>query len=78
MKHLPTIEALTDSDDKRLLAELEICNVMEKLARVRAIVDRADHLLTTVLACGEAPDGKEPVRVDMNACRELLASLRKP
>lgn len=52
MRHLPSIEALTDADDKRLLAELEICQVLEKLARMRALVDRADHLLTTVLACG--------------------------
>jgi hypothetical protein len=53
MKHLPSIEALTAADDRRLLAELKICAALEKLARVRALVDRADQLLTTVLACGE-------------------------
>ena len=39
MRHLPSIEALTAADDRQLLAELEICHVLEKLARVRAFVD---------------------------------------
>jgi hypothetical protein len=53
MKHLPSVEALSDIDDARLLAELEICQMLEKLAQVRTLVDRADRLLSTVLACGE-------------------------
>jgi hypothetical protein len=53
VKHLPSIEALTATDDRQLLAELEICDVLEKLARVRALVDRADRLLATVLSNGE-------------------------
>lgn len=60
MRHLPSIEALTDADDRRLIAELEISQVLEKLARVRAFVDRADHLLATVLACGEERDSAQP------------------
>ena len=52
MRHLPSIEALSDVDDRRMLAELEIRQMLEKLARVRHLVERADRLLT-VLACGE-------------------------
>lgn len=75
MKHLPSIEALTDSDDRRLLAELEICQLLEKLARVRALVDRADHLITTILASREAPDGCGPI--DERLYTAILATLRK-
>jgi hypothetical protein len=64
MKHLPSIEALTADDDKRLLAELEIYDVREKLARVRALVARADHLLATVLACGENDDASVAAELD--------------
>ena len=70
MKHLPSIEALTAADDRRLLAELEICEVLQKLARVRALVDRADHLLATVLACGQVNDE------DRVLASAILASLR--
>jgi hypothetical protein len=60
--HLPSVEALSDIDDRRLLAELEVCQMLEKLARVRALVERANHLLSTVLACGEmsAPWTRDP------------------
>lgn len=80
MKHLPSIEALTDADDRRLLAELEICEVLEKLARVRALVDRADNLITTVLACGAAPPvdpTERPLAVDPQLCSAILATLRR-
>jgi hypothetical protein len=78
MKHLPSIEALTDADDRRLLAELEICQVLEKLARLRALVDRADHLLANVLACGEegADDGTR-APLDEHLREALLATLRR-
>jgi hypothetical protein len=78
MKHLPSIEALTAADDRRLLAELEICAVLEKLARVRALVDRADHLLATVLASGE--NEADPSELfdeeDTALASAILASLR--
>ena len=81
MKHLPSIEALTATDDRRLLAELEICEVLEKLARVRALVDRADRLLATVLASGERPaDAAQSVVLDEEdsaLASAILASLRR-
>ena len=81
MKHLPSIEALTATDDRRLLAELEICEVLEKLARVRALVDRADHLLATVLACGERANDVDAPPVfddeDTALASAILASLRR-
>lgn len=78
MKHLPSIEALTDADDRRLLAELEICQVLEKLARLRALVDRADHLLANVLACGEEGEHEGTCAPsDERLCRAILASLRR-
>lgn len=81
MKHLPSIEALTATDDRRLLAELEICEVLEKLARVRALVDRADRLLATVLASGEQANDTVPKVVldeeDTALAAAILASLRR-
>ena len=81
MKHLPSIEALTATDDRRLVAELEICEVLEKLARVRALVDRADHLLATVLACGERGNNVDASQLfddeDTALASAILASLRK-
>ncbi len=81
MKHLPSIEALTSGDDRRLLAELEICEVLEKLARVRALVDRADRLLATVLASGqEVGDAGTNVVLDDEdtaLASAILASLRR-
>ena len=80
MKHLPSIEALTAADDRRLLAELEICEVLQKLARVRALVDRADHLLATVLACGQQSGDADAADLvddeDTMLATVLLASLR--
>ncbi len=80
MKHLPSIEALTAADDRRLLAELEICEVLQKLARVRALVDRADHLLATVLACGQQVDDADAAELlddeDTVLASAILASLR--
>ena len=78
MKHLPSIEALTAADDRRLLAELEICEVLEKLARVRALVDRADRLLATVLACGDSdPSSDDFTEEDTAFASAILASLRR-
>lgn len=75
MKHLPSIEALMAIDDSRLLAELEICEVKEKLARVRALVDRADHLLATVIACEDA--GDDALDSEAKLAAALLATLRR-
>ena len=74
---LPSIEALTNADDRRLLAELEICQVLEKLARVRAFVDRADRLLATALACDVGADEGVCAPIDEKVCLEILATLRK-
>lgn len=78
MRHFPSIEALTAAGDERLMAELEICQVLEKLARVRAFVDRADRLLSTVLACAEDETG-EPVdpATQERVYAAILASLQK-
>lgn len=66
-------------DDSRLLAELEICEVKEKLARVRALVDRADGLLATVIACGEDVDdaGGDAPDSEAKLAAALLATLRR-
>jgi hypothetical protein len=77
MKHLPSIEALIATDDRRLLAELEICEALEKLARVRALVDRADHLLATVLASGEQANDTALDDEDSALASAILASLRR-
>lgn len=88
MKHLPSVEALTNVDDRRLLAELEICQVLEKLARVRALVDRADDLLTSVLAdvdrerdsevaTDASDDERQCMFVDERLWLLLLATIRK-
>ena len=79
MRHLPSIEALLAIDDSRLLAELEICEVKEKLARVRALVDRADNLLATVIACGEDVDdaGDNLPDSEGKLAAALLATLRR-
>jgi hypothetical protein len=49
-RHLPSIEALSEVSDDRLLAELEIRTALEKVARARAVVDRVDQLLHEILA----------------------------
>jgi hypothetical protein len=77
MKHLPSIEALTNTDDGPLLAELEICQVLEKLARVRALVDRADNLLSNVLAGTEGANEGPCAHVDEGLWMALLATIRK-
>ncbi len=77
MKHLPSIEALSDGDDRRLLAELEICHVLEKLAHVRALVDHADHLIMTVLACGGSANEGICAPIDEGVCFSILSRLRK-
>lgn len=80
MKHLPSIEALMATDDRRLLVELEIYGVLEKLARVRALVDRADRLLATVLACGGQVDDLDAAQLfdeeDTALASAILATLR--
>ncbi|OJY21822.1 MAG: hypothetical protein BGO98_03115 [Myxococcales bacterium 68-20] len=62
-----------------MLAELEICEVLQKLARVRALVDRADHLLATVLACGQVNEADAAELLDDEdtvLASAILASLR--
>jgi hypothetical protein len=47
--HLPTVEALSDVDDRRLLVELEICRLLDRLARAHALLERARSLLMTTV-----------------------------
>lgn len=81
MKHFPSIEALTATDDRRLLAELKVCEVLEKLAKVRALLDRADHLLAVVLTCGERVNDVDASQLfddeDTELASALLTSLRR-
>lgn len=76
MKVLPSIEALTAPDDSRLLAELELRHVIDELAQVRSFVERADHLVATVLACDEHAE-EEPA-LEPPTVREPWAALRRP
>ena len=76
MKHLPSIEALTAADDRRLIAELEICEILAKLARVRAFVDSADRLLATALACGANSDADDLCEEDVELAFAILSSVR--
>ena len=60
MRHLPSIEALSDVDDRRLLAELEVCRLLDRLSQAHALVERAKLLLTTIVEpslCSAAPQG---------------------
>jgi hypothetical protein len=72
----PSIEALCDPSDDRLLAELEVSAVLEKLARVRAMVDRADRLLKTVVADSTTTDPDE-AEVASRVTSQLLMMIRK-
>ena len=49
MRHLPSIEALSDVDDRRLLVELEVCRLLDRLSQAHALVERAKVLLTTIV-----------------------------
>lgn len=52
--HLPSIEALTSSDDDRLIAELRICEVRDQVAVARALLDEVDRIVP-VSADGRVP-----------------------
>lgn len=43
-RYLPTIEALTDDDDDRLVAELKARDVREHVAIARSLLDAVDEL----------------------------------
>jgi hypothetical protein len=43
-RHLPSIEALTDSDDERLFAELKASEVHEHVAMARSLLDAVDEM----------------------------------
>jgi hypothetical protein len=55
VRHLPSIEALSDVDDRRLAAELELRAMLEELARVREFVENASAFLATVVVSGADP-----------------------
>lgn len=63
MKHLPSIEALTAVDDRRLFAELRLRRRAQALAELRCLVEHADRLLASQLAGGAEPDGAAPESV---------------
>jgi hypothetical protein len=52
VRHLPSIEALSDVDDRQLAAELELRAILEELARVRELVENASAFLATVVVSG--------------------------
>lgn len=43
-RHLPSIEALTDSDDERLIAELRVNELRDQVAVARAMLDAVEEL----------------------------------
>jgi len=55
MVHLPTVQALMDTDERRMLAELEIGKARDTLVRLRAAIDHAEDVLSA-LAGGLGPD----------------------
>lgn len=63
-RHLPSIEALTSSDDERLIAELKVREVREQVAAARAMLDAVDELSasgrsSSVEQCEEAERAAE-------------------
>jgi hypothetical protein len=43
-RYLPTVEALTDNDDDRLIAELRVREVREQVAIARSLLDAVEVL----------------------------------
>ena len=43
-RYLPSIEALTDNDDERLITELKVREVREQVALARSLLDAVDEL----------------------------------
>ncbi len=55
MVHLPTVQALMDTDERRMLAELEIGRARDTLVRLRAAIDHAEDMLSA-MAGGLGPE----------------------
>lgn len=68
-RHLPSIEALTDNDDERLIAELKAREVRDHVAVARALLDAVDELS----ACGRSSENEHDDQADRAA--EELARL---
>lgn len=44
-RHLPSVRALLDADDRLLIAELKVCEVREHVAVARSLLDALDRLV---------------------------------
>lgn len=61
-RYLPSIEALTDDDDDRLIAELKAREVREHVAAARSLLDAVDQL---------SPNEQTSADVQEDAAEEL-------
>ena len=55
-RYLPSIEALTDDDDDRLITELKVSEVREHVAAARSLLDAVDALSATEQASAVVQD----------------------
>ena len=56
-RYLPSIEALTDDDDDRLIAELKVHEVREQVAVARSLLDAVEALSANEQTSAEVQDG---------------------
>lgn len=68
-RYLPSIEALTASDDERLITELKVREVREHVAAARSLLDAVDELS----ACGRSSEDEQGDTTELAA--EELARL---
>jgi len=57
-RHLPSIEALTSSDDDLLIEELRLWGVYAEVAVARAFLDRVEEVVGGRIARGPANDAE--------------------
>ena len=55
-RYLPSIEALTDNDDERLITELKVSEVREHVALARSLLDAVDELSASEQASPSVQD----------------------
>lgn len=56
-RYLPSIEALTDNDDERLITELKVNELREQVALARSLLDAVDELSADEQASSDLSDG---------------------
>ncbi len=69
-RHLPSIQALMDSDDELLDAELKVQEVREQLAIARSLLDAVDDIVPA-----PAPERSSPKNEQAELAVEELARL---